>query len=420
MIKSTPTSKDSAILTVAQITNGSVRLPSKTLGGNESNIYNLCRELKSVGVNSFAVDNCYSEYQDFPGMQTDGVIDILRVRTYARSLSLSGSDILYRISRLLTRTIYMVSAAFNLRRINVDLIHCYDFTSVFITALFLPSKKIVYTHTSSHWPNNFGGVWNILLKGFFGILLRFSDSIIVPNQFVADSLVLAGVKKTKIHLIPPGVGIPKVSQYSLSSGQEAAPFVLFVGRVNREKGVDSLLQAADYIVNELSRRDFRLIIAGPLEEFDKDHEPTIFLSQLKEFIRQKNLVFHIRMLGMVSPNHLAFLYRKCVCLALPSRFEAYGQVISEAFLFGRPVVATSTPGAIMQVSEGIDGFLVPIDDYRALANNILKLIDNPQLANQFGENGRKLSQNRLWSTVSRKYLLVYEETNRTCLSRVQS
>jgi glycosyltransferase involved in cell wall biosynthesis len=80
------------------------------------------------------------------------------------------------------------------------------------------------------------------------------------------------------------------------------------------------------------------------------------------------------LLGAVSSEQLASLYQRCDLFALPSRFEGYGMVFTEAIAHGLPVVGT-TAGAIPETVPDAAGVLVPPDDVEALAAALRRLIE---------------------------------------------
>ncbi len=93
----------------------------------------------------------------------------------------------------------------------------------------------------------------------------------------------------------------------------------------------------------------------------------------------------------------------------PYRSSTQSGALQVAYTFGRPVVATIMGGLPEAVEHGRSGFLVPPESPSALAQGILKLVNNRELARVMGEYARHLSESRFsWRTVSQRILQVYE------------
>jgi glycosyltransferase involved in cell wall biosynthesis len=94
-------------------------------------------------------------------------------------------------------------------------------------------------------------------------------------------------------------------------------------------------------------------------------------------------------LGLVSDDTRLDALNACDCLVLPSEGEAFGIVFLEAWAVGKPVIGPRTPAVASVVSDGQDGWLVPVGDPMAVARALQSWIADPALVRRMGDNGRK-------------------------------
>ena len=170
------------------------------------------------------------------------------------------------------------------------------------------------------------------------------------------------------------------------------PIILMVGRLSKTKDQPTLFKALSLIVE---KQPARLVIVGSGTEEHK----------LKKLADKLNLSKNILFLGF-QDNPYKYM-KKASVFVLSSLQEGFGNVIVEAMACGTPVVATdckSGPSEIIQ--DGINGLLVPPQDQISLANAILRILNDPHLAEKFSFEGRKRAE--FFSV--KKSLEEYEDT----------
>ncbi len=115
-------------------------------------------------------------------------------------------------------------------------------------------------------------------------------------------------------------------------------------------------------------------------------------------------------LGYIDEKYKKRLLACADVLAQPSVADAYGLVYLEAWAVGKPVIAARTEAMKSVVRDGIDGFLVRFNDYKELANKLLVLAKNPDIAVEMGKRGReKVLKNNDWAVIGRKLEELYRE-----------
>ncbi|GEM_PF-111603 len=199
--------------------------------------------------------------------------------------------------------------------------------------------------------------------------------------------------------IPPGAvhDIPHVAIGEVAAGQpapEEAHTVLFFGRIWEYKGLDYLIRAEPLITRQAP--DAKIVIAGRGEAFDRYRRLMVHPDRF--------VVYN----EYISDEMRADLFQRASVVALPYVEATQSGVIPVAYTFAKPVVATTVGGLPSMVEHGRTGYLVPPRDERALADAIVRLLQDPALRRQMGANARrKLDAECGVETVARQTLAVY-------------
>ncbi len=164
-------------------------------------------------------------------------------------------------------------------------------------------------------------------------------------------------------------------------GRQQPPLVAFVGRLNRWKGYEVLVEAAALLADELP--DVRFAIAGDPpagEEWRTD--------ALKAEVERLGLIDRFELLGFVKDG--AAVFERATIAVVPSTWpEPFGSVTLEAMWAGTPVIASAHGGSLEIVKAGKSGLLVPAGDPYALAGAIRRLMLDPALRRRVAEAGRR-------------------------------
>lgn len=202
--------------------------------------------------------------------------------------------------------------------------------------------------------------------------LEPARAVICVSETLAGAMRAIGVRN--VHVIPSGVAVP---DRVLPSWEP--PFVLYVGRLADEKGVDVLAQAAF---------DLPLVVVGDGPRRDLFPEA----------------------LGFLPPTDVHRWYDRAAVVVLPSRREGLGNVLMEAMAHGRAVIGSDVGGIPSLIEPGRTGLLVPPGNAAALRGAIRLLLDDPGLRDRLGRAGRRLVTERAsWDTVTERTLAVYGE-----------
>jgi glycosyltransferase involved in cell wall biosynthesis len=169
-----------------------------------------------------------------------------------------------------------------------------------------------------------------------------------------------------------------------------------------EKGIPDLLAAARIVLAEDPNVHFVFVGEGA------DRES--FMTQAANL----GIADHVTWTGLVQDPFAEGVYAAADILCQPSRWEeAFGQVISEAMAFRKPVVGTSVGGIPEVVEDAVSGFLVGRGDQHALADRILLLLRTPELRSRMGAAGEAICRTKfdLRKNVSAVVQLYFQNTS---------
>jgi glycosyltransferase involved in cell wall biosynthesis len=206
--------------------------------------------------------------------------------------------------------------------------------------------------------------------------LRAADRVIAVSGHIADQAAELGVDRSRIRVIRSGVDIDRFRPRDKATARhrlgiaDSTRVVLFVGNLEPRKQVDVLIQG----MVEVRRRlpTVELVIVGSGESAGV-LDQTETLLRLTRNLDQLDAVHFV---GRVEDQRLLDYYAAADVFALPSSSEAQGIVALEAMACGLPVVATAVGGLLETIEDGRTGYLVPSGDVTALAEGVLKLLEN--------------------------------------------
>lgn len=251
---------------------------------------------------------------------------------------------------------------------------------------------------------------NLLKKIFYMLqdpMLKFvinqATRISVANEY-EKKIFLQFCDESKIAVVRNGISLDELNSINVNFKQKygiSEKFVLFVGRFNTVKGIDTLIKAWASIANEIRDRHTRLVIMGVDFGFEK---------KMLDMIRELNIVDVITVIKKPPRQDVISAYGESEFLALPSRWELSPLTPLEGFAFHKPVISTTAHGIPYTVVDGENAILVESENQKELANAILKLLDDDKTRLNYGESGYKLIVNTCNSNkMAEKTLEIYKE-----------
>lgn len=248
-------------------------------------------------------------------------------------------------------------------------------------------------------------------------VMQMADKIVAATQAEEAQLeFLYGLEEKKIVTIPPGVDISRFypipdDEAKEAIGHQGCPrLLLFVGRIEPLKGVDTLIRALA-IVREygvLHKQCYSLAIIGGDPDAPAE-QMTAEMSRLQDLCVELNLEDVVLFLGKRDQATLPYYYSAADILIMPSHYESFGMVALEAMACGTPVIASQVGGLAFLVQDGITGFVVPGGDPAALAKTLTKLIQQPELRATLGRQAAEYASWYSWDRIAARIKNVYEE-----------
>ena len=205
--------------------------------------------------------------------------------------------------------------------------------------------------------------------------------------------------------IAPGLPAPRVAPMPADeaafhplAGDLPREELLFVGRLDRQKGAEVALRAVAELRGAAGGLPLRLVGDGPGRE------------DLRRLAGELGLAGRVRWEGQLPQAELADRYRRAAALLVPGRDEGLGLVAVEGQLAGAPVLAAASGGLLDVVTDGQTGLTFPPGQPAALARAIETLLSDPAAAARLAEAGRRSAAARFTTTTAaRAYAAVYAE-----------
>lgn len=220
------------------------------------------------------------------------------------------------------------------------------------------------------------------LAGFFRwvekVYLRSVDGFIFNSHTTQEAVqALSGVKKPSVVAYPSGARFESgITPGDVQHRALLNPIqILFVGSLIPRKGLHTLLRALTF----LPSTDWRLKIVG-----DPAVDPR-YVEEARGLVSRYCLRGQVQFLGKVKDTALVNLYRSTHVLAVPSLYEGFGIVYLEAMAFGVVPIATDAGGASEIIDHCENGFLIPVGDPQALANQIAVLMKDRERLTRMGQ-----------------------------------
>jgi glycosyltransferase involved in cell wall biosynthesis len=231
---------------------------------------------------------------------------------------------------------------------------------------------------------------------------RAKERIVHAPQVKQSLIQRLGVPADTVH-VTRYVFVGDVDPSFLEDIQEE-PSILFFGRLWPYKGLEFLIKAEPLIAARVPLA--RIVIAGTGEDFERYR---------RMMVHPENFIVYN---SYVSDEDRASLFRRASVVVLPYIEASQSHIISIAYRFGKPVVATTVGGLPEMVDDGSTGFLVEPRDVQGLADAIVRLMLDGTMRKTFGENGmRKVNLECAPEVVGSQTRAVYFRTrnrDRTC------
>jgi len=242
-----------------------------------------------------------------------------------------------------------------------------------------------------------------------------ADALVAATLAEQEQLVrLYGASKDRIRVISPGVDTERFHPIPQALAKEHIGLcperraILFVGRIEPLKGIDSLLRAIARVIEERSEMREGLcvsIVGGDPDRIHEDDE-MIRLQELREELGIGDIV---TFLGAKDQDLLQYYYSAAEMVVMPSDYESFGMVALEAMACGTPVIASDVGGLAFLVRHGRTGYRVPARDPAALAARITQLLSDEALRRHIGHRAACWAESYAWPRIAERIEALYGE-----------
>jgi glycogen synthase len=315
---------------------------------------------------------------------------------------------------------------FNTMNIDADLVHCHTWYSHFGGILSkknygLPLAITVHSlEPLRPWKREqLAGGYDFSLW-IEKTSLEMADAIVaVSSATKYDIECFFNVDPARVHVIHNGIDLNQYRKVDSTGALKrygidpARPYLLFVGRITRQKGFQHLINAIQFM-----DRDFQIVLCAAAPDTPQLAEEMRIAVERAE--AQRPGIIWIE--EMVDQQTACELYSHAAVFVCPSIYEPFGIINLEAMACETPVVATAVGGIKEVVVDGETGFLVPLEQMKEspfeatnpekfacdLAERVNQLMRDPQLRKRFGKAGRKrVEENFSWAAIAEKTKALY-------------
>ena len=239
-----------------------------------------------------------------------------------------------------------------------------------------------------------------------GEISRCADLLVAHTRAEGDDLWRAyRVPRHRVAVVPPGVDLdafrPEPREVArLLTGHPGRRLFLFVGRLERLKGVDVVLRAFALLTAGGCHPDARLLVVGEDSGSGGGGER----ERLRRLAAELSLDDRVEFLGTIDQRRLPTYYAAAEACLMPSYSESFGLVGLEAQACGTALIASNVAGLSSVVRDGVTGYLVDGPDPVAYACRMGRLLEEPGLAEQMGKRGRRLAEGFSWERTTDQLL----------------
>ena len=319
----------------------------------------------------------------------------------------NGSSIIFRMPALNPFSALPINPLYPLLRMNVlpkpsftkkfanyDIIHFAGEAdlSFLILSYFVQKPKIM--HCLATYVLHAYYEKHILLKKIFKrFFSRLADKYAVSSSTGLEFLLDLGVPSPKILNLPAGVDL---KTFYPDKAKKLDNLVLFVARIEQSKGLHILLKALSYL-------SFKTQVAIVGSKWDmKYFEET---SKICHKINREG-VHTVKYLGVMDQTDLVPWYQRATVLVRPDLIGASGLTALEALACGTPIIGTGNH----VVKDGVNGIIVPPNNPQKLAEALHKLLEDKELREKYGREGRRIVEQYFsWKSIITRLVKVYED-----------
>jgi glycosyltransferase involved in cell wall biosynthesis/MoaA/NifB/PqqE/SkfB family radical SAM enzyme len=255
----------------------------------------------------------------------------------------------------------------------------------------VPMAVIPCLHTEDAWAFD----RKIMYK-----ILSDTEIILTNTDYERNYLIAKGIEKECIFAIGDGIN---PHDFNSSNPEEFrkkydignAPVVLFVGRTEKGKGIDTLVDSMSIVWRKFPQA--KLIVAGTKTSYSKAIEKKVSSLDAR---KRKNIILIVNF----QDSEKSDLFACCDIFAMPSKVESFGIAYLEAWASGKPVIGCRIGAVASLIEDGKDGLLVEYGNHQELASAIMRLLTSENLRRKLAKNGKKKAFSKYtWDIIAKQF-----------------
>lgn len=376
--------------------------PPRIVGGIAKVVYDLSRRLIKDGHEVTVVT--YKE-GDAPYYENDKGVEVYRVDNYM----INPNNFIDWIMQLNFNLVAKSSEIMN-KNGKFDVIHAHDWLVANAAKTLKTSYNIpiVATIHATESGRN-GGIRDEqqrYINDTEWMLTYEASEVIVNSNYMKNEVQrLFGLPFEKINVVPNGInlniynGIERNYEFRRKYARDNEKIIMCAGRLVYEKGFQYLIDAAPKILNGYN--DAKFIIAGKGG----------MLEELKAKANYLGISDKVYFTGQLTPKELYTMYRCADIAVFPSTYEPFGLVAIEGMYAGTPIVVSDVGGLNEIVEHGVTGMKSYAGNPNSIADSILALLFDHQLAYNVAKNGKaKVKEIYNWTKIAQDTHFIYQKS----------
>ena len=267
---------------------------------------------------------------------------------------------------------------------------------VIVTRHEVPPVKFIYLPGEFSYANSIPSAIIINIGNILNLIKIKIDKIIVHTKKNKERLVESGIHPEKVVIIPHGAYKFIKNYKNTVPKRKEKNIILFFGNIVPDKGLDTLIASIPIVAKEIP--DIKLIIAGD----------GIIPKKSQEIIKKYKENFEVH--NYYIPNEkVAEFFSRANLVVIPRRaHEGHSGSLTIAYSFGKPIITTSVGEYPRLVRDSGCGLVVPPNNPKALAEAIIKVLEDDKLRKKMSKNALKMAEKLSWDRIAKMHIKVYE------------
>ncbi len=386
--------------------------PLASIEGKESggmNVY-VAELSKSLGKQGYAVDIITRKQET----DSDDIIEMSEnVRVIHLPAGPSKDLDKHDIIRFIPDFVSSFSAFQQSQTISYDLIHAHYYQSGFIAQLILRHMKKVPLIVTFH---TLGLLKNLVARSIGEqetaeririeqTLVQEANAIISPSDSDRQYLAyLYGADAKRIHMIPPGVNtdvfhpMDKTTARQHIGANADNKIILFVGRIEPLKGIDTILYAIKILTTKNPHIKICMCIIGGDHAQHAEKKPTL-LKQLRTLERMLGISNIVTFIPQKQQDELSYYYNAADVTLLPSHYESFGMSAAESLACGTPVITTNVAGISSTIDSSLESLITTVNNPIHLSGLLERVLTNFNIQKKIASSLKQI-RIRSWDEIA--------------------